>query len=253
MKSIEKNFKNKVALVTGGAFGIGKATAIAFAKKGAKVVIVDKVKNCETYNIIKEMGSEVLFVECDVSKPADVKMMVEKTIEKFGRLDYAYNNEGIECSTGKLQDSLDENRDKTINFNLKSVDLCMKYEIPEIIKQSKGAIVNCASITGLDGFEGVPAYVESKHAVIGFTKTSALECAKLGVRVNVVCPGVIKTPMIDKTSRNDIKGEKQFADMDPMGRLGDSEEVANAVMWLCSEEASFVTGHAMAVNGTWTS
>lgn len=248
---MENQFKNKVAIVTGGSFGIGRATAIAFAKKGAKVVIADWVEDSETLNAIKLLGGEAIFIKCDVSKTEDVKAMIEKTIATFGRLDYAFNNAGIEGNNGTTQECPEENWDKTIAVNLKGIWLCMKHEIPEMLKQGKGVIINCASIAGLVGFPGLPAYVASKHGVIGLTKTSALECAKLGIRVNAVCPGAIKTPMIDRITGNKKEVEEQFAGMEPIGRLGQPEEVANAVLWMCSDEASFVIGYAMAVDGGW--
>lgn len=248
---METTFKNKVALVTGGSFGIGRATAIAFAKKGARVAISDWVEDDETLNEIKASGGEAFFIKCDVSKSDEVQAMVAKTISMFGRLDYAFNNAGIEGISASSQDCTEENWDKTIGINLKGAWLCMKYEIPEMLKIGKGVIINCASIAGLVGFPGLPAYVASKHGMIGLTKTSALECAKLGIRVNAVCPGAIKTPMIDRLTGNKKEAEEQFAGMEPIGRLGNPEEVANAVLWLCSDEASFVTGHAMAVDGGW--
>ena len=246
---METAFKNKVAIVTGGSSGIGKATALAFAKKGAKVAVVDWIENNETVNLIKELGSEAIFIKCDVSKTADVKAMVEKTIAAFGRLDYAFNNAGIEGTSAPTKDCTEENWDKTIGINLKGIWLCMKYEIPEILKQGKGAIVNCSSVAGLIGFSGLPAYVASKHGVIGLTKTAALEYATLGIRVNVVCPGVIQTPMIDRLTGKTKEGIAQFKGLEPLGRFGLPEEIANPVVWLCSDEASFVTGHAMAVDG----
>lgn len=248
---METTFKNKVAIVTGGSFGIGRATAVAFAKKGTKVVIADCVEGSEALNTIKALGGEAIFIQCDVSKTEDVKAMIEKTIATFGRLDYAFNNAGIEGSNGTTQECTEENWDKTIGINLKGIWLCMKYEIPEILKQGKGVIINCASIAGLVGYIGLPAYVASKHGIIGLTKTSALEYAKQGIRVNAVCPGAIKTPMIDRITGNKKEVEEQFAGLEPIGRLGQPEEVANAVLWLCSDEASFVTGHAMAVDGGW--
>ena len=248
---MENQFKGKVAIVTGGSFGIGKATALSFAKKGAKVAIVDWVEDSETINAIKAIGGEVIFIKCDVSKGEAVRAMVEKTISTFGRLDYAFNNAGIEGENGKTQECTEENWDKTIAVNLKGIWLCMKYEIPEMLRQGKGVIINCASIAGLVGFAGLPAYVASKHGVLGLTKTSALEYAKLGIRVNAVCPGAIKTAMIDRITGNKKEAEEQFAEMEPIGRLGQPEEVANAVLWLCSDEASFVTGHPMAVDGGW--
>ena len=249
---METTFKNKVALVTGGASGIGRATALAFAKKGAKVAVVDWKKNDEIVDLIKELGSEAIFIKCDVSKTDDVKAMVAETIAAFGRLDYAFNNAGIEGASASTQDCSEENWDKTIGVNLKGVWLCMKYEIPEILKQGKGAIVNCASVAGLVGFAGLPAYVASKHGIVGLTKTTALECATQGIRVNVVCPGVIQTPMIDRLTGKTKEGIERFKGFEPIGRFGLPEEIANAVIWMCSDEASFVTGHVMAVDGGFT-
>jgi NAD(P)-dependent dehydrogenase (short-subunit alcohol dehydrogenase family) len=246
---METEFKDKVAIVTGGSFGIGRATALAFAKKGAKVVVADWQEDTETIDLIKKSGGEALFIKCDVSRSSDVKAMVEKTIATFERLDYAFNNAGIEGDSAPLQDCSEENWDRTIGVNLKGIWLCMKHEIPEMIKQGKGAIVNCSSVAGLVGFAGLPAYVASKHGVIGLTKTSALECAKLGIRINAVCPGVIQTPMIDRLTRNDKEAIKQFTSLEPIGRFGQAKEIANAVIWMCSDGASFVTGHAMAVDG----
>jgi len=246
---METTFKNKVAIVTGGSSGIGRATALAFAKKGAKVVVVDWKENEEMLHLIKDSGGEAIFIKCDVSKTEDIKAMVEKTIATFGRLDYAFNNAGIEGKSAPTQDCTEENWDQTIGVNLKGIWLCMKYEIPEILKQGKGAIVNCASVAGLVGFAGLPAYVASKHGVVGLTKTAALECAKLGIRVNAVCPGVIQTPMIDRLTGKTKEAVEQFTELEPVGRFGQPEEIANAVVWMCSDEASFVTGIAMAVDG----
>lgn len=246
---METIFKGKVAIVTGGTSGIGKATAIAFAEKGATVVIVDWIENEETLNLIKASGGEAIFVKCDVSKAIEVKAMVEKTIAAFGRIDYAFNNAGIEGTNAKTADCTEENWDKTIGVNLKGIWLCMKYEIPEILKQGKGVIINCASVAGLIGFGGLPAYVASKHGIIGLTKTTALEYAKQGLRVNAVCPGVIQTPMIDRITGKIKETIEEFKGLEPIGRFGLPEEIANAVLWMCSDEASFVTGHAMVVDG----
>jgi NAD(P)-dependent dehydrogenase (short-subunit alcohol dehydrogenase family) len=246
---METTFKDKVVIVTGGASGIGRATAFAFAKKGAKVAVVDWKENDEMVDLFKELGSEAIFIKCDVSKTEEVKAMVAKTIAAFGRLDYAFNNAGIEGTQANTFDCSEENWDKTLGVNLKGIWLCMKYEIPEILKQGKGVIVNCASVAGLIGFAGLPAYVASKHGVIGLTKTTALEYAKLGIRVNVVCPGVIQTPMIDRLTGKIKEAIEQFTGLEPMGRFGLPEEIANAVVWMCSDEASFVTGHAMTVDG----
>lgn len=248
---MEKIFQNKVAIVTGGSFGIGRAAAIAFAARGAKVVIADWVEDSETLNIIKSAGGDAIFIQCDVSDDASVKMMVNKTIEQYGRLDYAFNNAGVEGLSAPTHECTNENWEKTVGVNLKGVWYCMKYEIPHMLKQGKGAIVNNASIAGLVGFPNIPAYVASKHGVVGLTKNAALEYAKSGIRVNTVCPGVIKTPMIDRFTGKNKEVEKQFETMEPIGRMGQPEEVAQAVIWLCSDASSFVTGHSMAVDGGW--
>jgi NAD(P)-dependent dehydrogenase (short-subunit alcohol dehydrogenase family) len=246
---MENGFKNKVVLVTGGSFGIGRATALAFARKGAKVVIADWIENEETMNLIENISGDSIFVKCDVSKSDDVKALIEKTIATFGGLDFAFNNAGIEGVSAQTQDCTEENWDKTIAVNLKGIWLCMKYEIPEMLKKGKGAIVNCSSVAGIIGFQGFPAYVASKHGVIGLSKTAALEYAKLGIRVNVVCPGVIQTPMIDRLTGKKKETIEQFTDLEPLGRFGEPEEIANTTVWLCSDEASFVTGLAMPVDG----
>lgn len=251
---MEKTFENKVVIVTGGSFGIGRATAVAFAKRGARVVIADWIedKNQEALNLIKQTGVEGIFVKCDVSKAEDVARLIDKCMATFGRLDCAFNNAGIEGVQAITHECTEENWDKTINVNLKGVWLCMKMEIPLMLRNGKGVIVNCASVAGLNGFMGLPAYVATKHGVVGLTKTAALEYAKSGIRVNAVCPGVIRTEMIDRLTGLDKEVEKQFVGLEPLGRMGDPEEVAEAVVWLCSDAASFVTGMAMPVDGGFT-
>lgn len=249
---MEKIFQDKVAIVTGGSFGIGKAAAIAFANRGAKVVIADWVEDKETLETIRSSGGDAFFIKCDISKNDEVKKMIDRAIVQYGRIDYAFNNAGIEGLSAPTHECTDENWEKVIAVNLKGVWLCMKYEIPQMLKQGKGAIVNNASIAGLVGFQNIPAYVASKHGVIGLTKNAALEYAKLSIRVNAVCPGVIKTPMVDRFTGKSKEVEKQFEGMEPVGRLGQPEEVAEAVMWLCSDASSFVTGDALPVDGGWT-
>lgn len=248
---MEKIFDTKVAVVTGGAYGIGRATAIAFAKRGARVVIADWIEDKAVLNEIQQFGGNAIFVKCDVSKNTDVKEMIDLTIKTYSRLDFAVNNAGVEGLNAITHECTEENWDRTIGINLKGIWLCMKHEIPLMQKQGKGAIVNIASIAGLVGFPGLPAYVSSKHAIVGLTKTTALEYAKQGIRVNAVCPGVIKTPMVDRTTGKDKAVEKKYEDMEPVGRMGQPEEVAEAIIWLCSDASSFVTGHALAVDGGW--
>jgi NAD(P)-dependent dehydrogenase (short-subunit alcohol dehydrogenase family) len=249
---MEKIFNGKVAIVTGGSFGIGRATAILFARKGAKVAIVDCIDDNETLNTIKSEGGEAIFIKCDVSKEEDIRMMVAKTVSSFGKLDFAFNNAGIEGLSSLTHECTSENWDRVIGVNLKGAWLCMKYEIQEMLKQKKGAIVNTSSIAGLVGFPGISPYVVSKHGLNGLTKNAALEYSKLGIRVNSVCPGVIKTPMIDRFTGKKKEVEKQFENMEPMGRMGLPEEVAAAAAWLCSDDSSFVTGDTIAVDGGWT-
>lgn len=250
---MKKIFENKVALVTGGSFGIGRATAIAFAKQGAKIAVADwkEDKNQETLKQIGKAGSEGIFIRCDVSKSQEVKAMMSKIITKYGKLDFAFNNAGIEGSMASVHECSEENWDKTISVNLKGVWLCMKYEIPQMLKQGKGVIVNTSSVAGLIGFANLPAYVSSKHAIVGLTKTAALENAKTGIRVNAVCPGVIQTAMIDRITGKDKAAEKQYEGMEPVGRMGKPEEIAEAVTWLCSDAASFITGVALPADGGW--
>ena len=248
---MEKIFLGKVAIVTGGSFGIGKATAIEFAKRGANVVVADWLDGQDTVLAIEGQGAKGLFIKCDVSRASDVKAVVDQTISEFGRLDFAFNNAGIEGAQAPVHQYTEADWDKTLGINLKGIWLAMKFEIDQMLNEGKGVIVNCASIAGLIGFPGLSAYVASKHAVVGLTKTAALEYAKQGIRVNAVCPGVIRTAMIDRVTGKDKVVEKQYEDMEPVGRMGAPEEVAEAVMWLCSESSSFVTGVALPVDGGW--
>jgi NAD(P)-dependent dehydrogenase (short-subunit alcohol dehydrogenase family) len=249
------SFKAKVALVTGAASGIGRATAVAFAREGANVVLADVSEEGaqKTAEIIEKNGGRYTFVKCDVSSPSEVKNLMNKTIETFGRFDYAFNNAGIEGQQANTSDCTEENWDRVIDTNLKGVWLCMKYELPQMVKQGGGAIVNCASIAGLTGFEGIPAYVASKHGIVGLTQAAALEYSKSNIRINAVCPGVIDTPMVDRLVHGKSEMQKELVKNEPIGRMGKPEEIAEAVLWLCSDAASFVVGHPLAVDGGWMS
>lgn len=246
--------EGKVALVTGAGSGIGRASAQVFAREGAKVVVADIVEDGarETVKMIHNSGGEATFVKCDVSKAADVKAMVKAAVDTYGTLNCAHNNAGIEGSMVPLVEYPEEVWDRLLGINLKGEFLCMQFEIPEMLKAGGGAIVNTASIAGLIGFSGLGAYTASKFGVNGITKVAALDYAKSGIRVNSVCPGVIQTPMIERLVAEQPSVEAQFTQGTPMGRLGKPEEIAEAVVWLCSDRASFVTGHNMVVDGAFS-
>ena len=248
--------KGKVALVTGGASGIGRATALAFAREGAKLIIADMNEDGghQTVHLITEKGGEAIFVKTDVSRAVEVQALLSKAVETYGRLDCAHNNAGI-SGFGIAGDAYtltaeypEERWHQVIAVNLTGVWLCMKYELQQMLRQGSGAIVNTASGAGLVGSRGISAYVASKHGVVGLTKTAALEYAQQGIRVNCVCPGYIQTPMTER-GLSDPEQKAQIVSREPIGRVGTPEEVAEAVVWLCSDAASFVTGHAMAVDG----
>jgi NAD(P)-dependent dehydrogenase (short-subunit alcohol dehydrogenase family) len=244
----------KVALVTGAASGIGRATARAFAQAEVKVVLADlsvEAGQSVAAEISKETDVPTSFVKCDVSRSADVQGMLSHVVERFGRLDYAFNNAGIEGTQAVTAECSEENWDRTLAINLKGIWLCMRYEIPQLLKQGGGAIVNCSSIAGLVGFPSLPAYAASKHGVIGLTKTAALEYARQNIRVNAVCPGVIHTPMVDRFVGGNLEVMQALTAGEPIGRVGEPSEIADAVVYLCSSQASFVTGFAMAVDGGW--
>jgi NAD(P)-dependent dehydrogenase (short-subunit alcohol dehydrogenase family) len=250
-----KEFEGKVALVTGGGSGIGRATALAFAREGAQVVIGNRnvQRGEETVSMIRDAGGAASFKRTDVLVGADIEALVDYAIATYGRLDVAFNNAGVEGDAGPLlAEQTEANYDAVMDVNVKGVWLSMKYEIPPMLKQGGGAIVNCSSVAGLIGFAGFAIYVASKHAVIGLTKTAALEYSGQGVRINAVNPAAIDTEMVDRFT-DELKMKKDdLSALHPIGRIGRAEEVAEAVLWLCSGKASFVTGHSLIVDGGFT-
>ena len=248
------SFQNKVAFVTGGANGIGRATALAFAREGANVVVADVSEegNQETSHMIEELGGRTLSVRCDVSRPEDVKAALDTALEAFGRLDFAFNNAGVEQPITAAGEITEEEWNRIIRINLSGVFLCMKYEIPLMLKQGGGAIVNTASGAGVKGFAGQAAYTAAKHGVVGLTKSAALDYASQNIRANAVCPGIIATPMMNRFTGGTAKGEQRVIAQEPIGRMGKPEEIAATVVWLCSDAAAFVVGHAMIVDGGQT-
>lgn len=245
----------KVALVTGAGSGIGKAAAISFARAGYAVVLadLDVTSGRQALKEVEATGGTAIFVHCDVSDSVDALDMVEQAVSKFGRVDAAFNNAGIEGESATTTDCGHDNWDRVIATNLTGVWFCMCNEIRQMLKQaSGGVIVNCASVAGLTGIAGMPAYVASKHGVVGLTKVAALDYAQKGVRVNAVCPGAIMTPMLERVMGDDEVGRQGIVAREPVGRLGTPEEIANTVVWLCGEGASFITGQAIAVDGGWT-
>ena len=241
----------KVALVTGAGSGIGRASAITIAREGAKVVVSDVVTEGgeETVRIIEDAGGEAIFVKADVSAAIDVEALVNAVVEAYGRLDCAHNNAGIVGPVADTHEYTEDAWDDVIRVNLKGVWLCMKYEITQMLQQGGGSIVNTSSVAGLVGHPWQTAYVASKHGMNGLTKVAALENAKLGIRVNAVCPGIVRTPRIEQYIADKPGWIEGFVEQEPVGRLGESGEIAEAVAWLCSDAASFVTGHIMPVDG----
>ena len=247
--------KNKVVIVTGAAMGIGKETALAFARKGACVVVTDvnekELKN--TADQLQKTGARVLPLVADISKAEDVQRMVDQTMDRFGRLDIACNNAGIAGESAPTADYSIEGWNRVIDINLSGQFLCMKYEIGAMLKNGGGSIVNVSSILGKVGFAQAPAYTAAKHGLVGLTKAAALEYADKGIRVNAVCPAFIVTPMLESAGiTTDEENKQQIISLHPAGRLGQPTEVADAIVWLASDEASFVTGHSMLVDGGYT-
>jgi NAD(P)-dependent dehydrogenase (short-subunit alcohol dehydrogenase family) len=248
------SFENQVALVTGAAAGMGLATAKAFAEAGAAVALAD-VNEDSARAAAEELiaaGHKAMAVRCNVAGEAEVAAMVEKTVSPFGRLDAAYNNAGVQSPAMETADANGEEFDRVNGINLRGVWNCMKYELRQMREQGSGAIVNCSSIGGLIGLPGRAVYHVSKHGVIGLTKSAALEYAARGIRINAVCPGTIETPMVAEMLVKEPEAMKEILRDQPIGRLGRPEEIASAVLWLCSPGASFVIGHALAVDGGFT-
>ncbi len=244
----------KVALVTGAGSGIGRAIALGMAKEGARVVVADIMEKSgqATVREIKDSGGDAVFARADVSQESDARMLVDKAVEIWGRLDCAVNNAGIDGDTAMTADCTRENWDRVIGINLTGVFLGMKYQIPQMLKQGSGAIVNTASTMGIVAHQNVPAYVASKHGVIGLTKSTALGYVKENIRVNAICPGNTRTAILDHVMKERPEIYERLMAATPIGRLAEPEEIANAVVWLCSDLASFVTGHAMVVDGCYS-
>ncbi|WP_157260160.1 SDR family oxidoreductase [Chamaesiphon minutus] len=253
------NLTGKVAIVTGGTSGIGRAAAIAYAQQGAKVVVAGRrvAEGEETVRMIKAVRGDAIFVQTDVTQASAVKATIDRAVSTFGRIDIAFNNAGVFGESASLLDQTDDEYDRMMNANVKSVWLCMKYEIAQMIEQGNGAfasggttcIVNTASILATIAMPNIPLYVASKHAVVGLTKATALQYAKSGIRVNAVSPGAIATEMIEQATGGQDEAKAYMAGLHPIGRLGKPEEIANAVLWLSSDAASFVTGETLMVDG----
>ncbi|MFL6826779.1 MAG: SDR family oxidoreductase [Bradyrhizobium sp.] len=255
MTDKDKAFTSKAAFVTGGASGIGRAAALAFARAGASVAVADigEKANQETAELIEREGGRALAVRCDVTRADDVKAALEKTFDSFGRLDFAFNNAGIEAKKpAPLADYDEEEWNRIIDIDLCGVFLCMKHEIPLMLKTGGGAIVNTSSGAGVIGIKGSPAYTAAKHGVIGLTRAAALDYAAQNIRINAVCPGYIDTPMMGRFTGDTAEGRAQVISEEPIGRMGRPEEIANAVLWLCSDAAGFVVGHPLVVDGGQT-
>jgi NAD(P)-dependent dehydrogenase (short-subunit alcohol dehydrogenase family) len=245
--------KDKVALVTGATSGIGKATALALGVAGAKVVFSGRrdSEGKATEAELRDAGVDCLFVRSDVSNEAEVKTLVQTTVEKFGKLDCAFNNAGIDPSVKPLHEQLIEEFDKLVSINVRGVFLCMKYEIEQMLSQGAGVIVNNSSMGGLIAFPGISPYIASKHAVMGLTRSAALDYAKRGIRINAVNPGLIVTAMMDRLDPTTTRSPDSAPTV-PMGRMGTPEEVAQTVVFLCSDAASYITGQPLVIDGGYT-
>ena len=246
-----KRFEGNTAFITGAASGIGRATAVAFAVEGARVVVTGRGEAAlrETAEHVKGAGAEVLAITCDVLKPDEIEAAVAQAVENFGRIDCAFNNAGVENKAAPLHEIDLEEWDRILNINLRGTFLCMKHEIAQMVRQGGGVVVNTSSGAGIRGVAGGASYAASKHGMIGMTKSAALDYAKQNIRVNCVLPGNIATPMMDRFTGGDIQ---KAIDLEPVGRLGKPEEIAEAVLWMCSDLGRFVTGASIVVDGGWS-
>jgi len=247
-------FAGKVAFVTGAGSGIGRAAALAFAREGASVVVADRSaeSNQETARMIEELGPRALSVTCDVTRTEDVKAALDKAVEAFGHLDFAFNNAGSEQPSTATAHLTEQEWNRIIGINLRGIFLCVKYEIPLLLQNGGGVIVNTSSGAGVKGFKGQAAYAAAKHGVIGLTKSAALDYASQNIRINAICPGIVATSMMDRFTGGKSEGRERVIAQEPVGRMGTAEEIAAAVVWLCSEPAAFMIGHAMVMDGGQT-
>jgi NAD(P)-dependent dehydrogenase (short-subunit alcohol dehydrogenase family) len=244
----------KVVFVTGAASGIGRVSALAFATRGAHIVVadIDRHRNQDTARLIEDLGGQALAVHCDVTRGADVQAALNHTVEAYGHLDYAFNNAGAEQHPQPTAEIPEEEWDRIITINLRGVFLCLKYEIPLMLQHGGGAIVNTSSGAGIKVFGRGAAYAAAKHGVVGLTKDAALDYAASNIRINAICPGIIDTEMMDRFTDGTTEGRDRVIAQEPIGRMGKPDEIAAAVVWLCSDAASFVTGHALVADGGQT-